>query len=318
MVYTDLMFETGKIPIVFSPYYDIGLYGIENLHPFDSKKYGRIYLHLVTSTGIGQERFYSPNEATEHDLRRVHSVEYLASLKKPLRIAAIAELMSLSIIPGKLLDRHLLRPMRYATGGTILAFSLATQHGWAINLSGGYHHAKSDEGGGFCYYADVPIAARLFWEENPGFILAVVDLDAHQGNGNACILGDDPRVRILDIYNGSIYPGDFEARSYVDVDLPVGMFIGDREYLDTLEKGFEELFNGPVPDIIVYNAGTDVLRGDPLGGMGISEEGIIKRDEMVFDAARSRGIPIVMVLSGGYTRKSAGVIASSIENLLTK
>jgi len=69
------------------------------------------------------------------------------------------------------------------------------------------------------------------------------------------------------------------------------------------------------PDVVIYNAGTDVLRGDPLGNLAISEEGVMERDRLVFSTFRALNIPVVMLLSGGYSKASAGVIASSIVNL---
>ena len=78
--------------------------------------------------------------------------------------------------------------MRYATGGTVLACRLALEHGVAINLGGGYHHAAAGWGGGFCVYADVPLAAKVLHDEGRVGKVLVVDLDAHQGNGTAADL----------------------------------------------------------------------------------------------------------------------------------
>jgi histone deacetylase 11 len=72
------------------------------------------------------------------------------------------------------------------------------------------------------------------------------------------------------------------------------------------------------PNIIFYNAGTDIYEDDPLGALSITKEGIIARDEMIFQACRSHNIPIVMVLSGGYTKQSAEIIAESLYNLHDK
>lgn len=89
----------------------------------------------------------------------------------------------------------------------------------------------------------------------------------------------------------------------------------DDEYLGKVELHTEGALNEVRPDIIVYNAGTDILDGDPLGGLAISPQGIVKRDEIVFRAARRRGIPILMVTSGGYQKRTARIIADSIINL---
>ncbi len=305
-----------KLPILFSPRYDIRVLGIEKLHPFDSEKYGKVHRYLVDTVGIDEESFTAPDPATDEVMLKVHTPSYLNSLTKSSSIALIAEVMMAALVPNGVLQKHLLEPKKYATGGTIQGAGLALEQGWAINLAGGYHHAKADSGGGFCFFADVPIALTIMWEGHPGRKVLIVDLDAHQGNGNASIFRDDPRVDIFDIFNGYIYPGDHEAARHVKYRYPVKMFVGDEEYLGILRRELPPAIDGSAPGIIIYNAGTDVLAGDPLGGMSITAAGIIERDATVFRLALERKIPILMVLSGGYTRKSAGIIGRSIENIL--
>ncbi len=305
-----------KLPLVFSLRYDIRVLGIEKLHPFDSEKYGKVHRYLVETVRIDERTFFVPDPVSEEELLTVHTPEYLESLKKSVTVAMIAEVAMAALVPNGILQRHLLLPMKVATGGTILGCRLATSRGWAINLSGGYHHAKADSGGGFCFFADVPIAVRRMWEDQPDRKVLIVDLDAHQGNGNASIFRDEARVTIFDIYNGQIYPGDYEAARHVKYDLPVRMFIRDREYLALLENELPPAIDESSPGLLIYNAGTDVLEGDPLGGMRITAGGIIRRDGIVFRTAIERKIPILMVLSGGYTRMSAGIIGKSIENIL--
>jgi len=305
-----------KLPIIFSPRYDIRVLGIEKLHPFDSEKYGKVHRYLVETVGIDEGAFYAPSRASDDVLLKVHTPMYLDSLNKSVNVSLIAEVVMAALLPNRILQKHLLEPIRYATGGTILGVTLAIEQDWAINLAGGYHHAKSDSGGGFCFFADVPVAVRKMWEDHPDRKVLIVDLDAHQGNGNASIFGDDPRVDIFDVFNGFIYPGDHEAARCVKYNHPVHMFIRDGEYLGLLESELPRAIEQSSPGLIIYNAGTDVLIGDPLGGMNITAEGIIRRDGIVFQIAIARKIPILMVLSGGYTKKSAGVIGRSIGNIL--
>jgi histone deacetylase 11 len=305
-----------RLPIIYSPRYDIRVLGIEKLHPFDSEKYGKVYRYLVETVGIEEGAFYAPEPVSQENLLTVHSVEYLNSLKKSVIIALIAEVMMAAVLPNSVLQKHLLVPKKYATGGTILGCELALEYGWAINLAGGYHHAKADSGGGFCFFADVPIAVKKLWEKRADLPVMIIDLDAHQGNGNAAIFGDDPRVSIFDVFNGHIYPGDYEVARYVEYNHPVKMYIGDGEYLGLLKMELPAAIDRSAPGLIIYNAGTDVLKGDMLGGMGITAEGIVERDELVFKSALERNIPILMLLSGGYTRGSAKIIGRSIENIL--
>jgi len=307
---------SNKIPIIFSKHYDITLLGLQRLHPFDSEKYGRVYQYLVNKVGIDKNRFYIPEIVSEKDLLSVHTSEYLSSLNHSINIARIAELMIITLVPNFILQSRVLKPMKYATGGTILGCQLAMEYGWAINLSGGYHHAKAESGGGFCFFADIPIAVYRLFKENSGMSIMIVDLDAHQGNGYASIFKNDSRIHIFDVYNKEIYPQDLEAKRYIEFDYPVKSYVEDKEYLSLLERELGGAMVKSKPNLIIYNAGTDVLKRDPLGCMSISEDGIIKRDQIVFTNVLNHKIPVVMLLSGGYTRKSATVIGRSIENIL--
>lgn len=303
-----------KIPLVFHPSYDISLLGLEKLHPFDSCKYGKVFALLKAQ--YHKDRFYTPEPISTADLLKVHSRTYLDSLKDSKQIARITELPLLSYVPNFLLQYFFIDSMKLATGGTVLAAQHALQEGWAINLSGGYHHAKHDCGGGFCAFADIPLAIVKLWEKNPKLKVMIVDLDAHQGNGHESYFEKDDRVVIYDVYNGQIYPQDFKTRTRIDYNYPVTSGIRDVAYLGLLKDTLALAIEESKPNLIIYNAGTDVFEHDPLGAMCISAEGICQRDEIVFTFAQKYQVPIVMVLSGGYTQESAAVIGKSILNIL--
>jgi Deacetylases, including yeast histone deacetylase and acetoin utilization protein len=318
-----------KAPIVYDDEYNIGLFGFEKLHPFDSKKYGRAYQSLIDS-GMKKGQFLKPGKmVTDEDLRTVHSQRYLDSLKNSENVLDIAGMLCggwlgflEKFIPNFILQKCLLNPMRKATAGTALAAKLAVENKKNfVNLSGGYHHAKADEGGGFCYFADIPYAVKRLWEKNPDLKVMVVDLDAHQGNGHEDILKDDKRVSIFDVYGGNNYPGDKDAKKYITYDYPVmsgPSGIKDKEYLDIIEKNLPGALDKSKPDLIIYNAGTDPLDGDRVGRMHITKQGLVNRDELVFKFAKERNVPVCMVTSGGYTSESAEVISDSLKNLMNK
>lgn len=306
----------NKLPIIFHPDYDISLLGLEKLHPFDSCKYGKVAEYLAQH-GICKTRFYEPKKITDQELTQVHSQAYLDSLKDSSVVARITEIGLLSYVPHFLVKRTLLNAMKLATGGTVLGADLALKEGWAINLSGGYHHAKAQNGEGFCVYADIPLAVKKVLEKHPDFKIMVIDLDAHQGNGHESCLKDEKRVTIFDIYNKDVYPHDIEAQKRIDFNYPVPAGITDEPYLSLVSTYVPQALDQVQPNLIIYNAGTDIFGEDPLGRMRISEQGIIKRDELVFTYAKERNIPILMVLSGGYTQKSASIIGKSIHHVLT-
>eukprot|EP01088_Endostelium_zonatum_P013876 TRINITY_DN287_c0_g3_i1.p1 TRINITY_DN287_c0_g3~~TRINITY_DN287_c0_g3_i1.p1 ORF type:complete len:297 (+),score=74.62 TRINITY_DN287_c0_g3_i1:418-1308(+) len=239
----------------------------------------------------------------------------------------MAEVPLIAVLPSWLVRQKLLNPMLIQTGGTILAARLASIYGWAINLGGGYHHCSACEGGGFCIYADISLTIKFyqtFFQAKTGRRpkTLIVDLDAHQGNGHERDFGDDDDVVIMDVFNGQIYPGDYEAKQGIKIMKQVNSGIADDQYLSIVQDGLNEAYtvwgNSNGYDLVIYNAGTDCLEGDPLGRMNVSPAGIVKRDELVWNAAISRNNPIVMVLSGGYQKTNAKIIADSIENLVGK
>jgi histone deacetylase 11 len=339
---TPISKTAHKVPIIYSPEYNITFGGLERLHPFDAQKYGKIRAYLVNNLGLADERLYTPPMVSDNELLKVHTQEYLDSLTTSSTMAQITEIPLVAVVPNVFVQKYVLKPMRYATGGTVLGARLALEHGWAINLGGGYHHAKDNEGGGFCVYADAPLALATLREQHTQLKAMIIDLDAHQGNGNSIALKDqildeqgefkrDASVALFDIYNKDVWPAgdaDFvigicdlflrvesEAIKPVKYNYPVATGTADAEYLSILQQNLPQALDEFAPDFIIYNAGTDILAGDEVGRLQVSAQGIIERDEFVFAQARKRGIPILMILSGGYTQQSAGVISESIANL---
>ncbi|KAG1335409.1 histone deacetylase 2 [Cocos nucifera] len=308
----------SKVPLIYSTSYDIAFLGIEKLHPFDSSKWGRICKFLIKEGVLDWARIVEPLEASKDDLLVVHSEAYLSSLKRSLTVSIIIEVPPVAILPNFLVQKKVLFPFRKQVGGSILAAKLAIERGWAINVGGGFHHCSSEKGGGFCAYADISLCIHFAFVRLNISRVMIIDLDAHQGNGHEIDFSNDRRVYILDIYNSGIYPFDLEARRYIDQKVELLSGTKTNEYLEQLDKALEVARNNFNPELVVYNAGTDILDGDPLGRLKVSPEGVSIRDERVFRFAREKNIPLLMLTSGGYMKSSARVIADSIINLSKK
>ena len=309
------------IPIIYHEEYNITIGGLAKLSVFDAEKYGKIYNRIINEFNLSPSQFCIPSgEVSQETLLRVHSERYLESLKNSSVVSKAVYVSLLSFVPNFIVQKYLLRPMRLATQGTIDAIDLAVEYGWAINLAGGYHHAKHCLADGHCIYADIPLAVIRACEEYSANKCLIVDLDAHQGNGYEELIGGWPQVDIFDVYNGSpgFYPNDRYAAQFITYDYPVNSFIQDEEYLSIIKTGLPKAIEQSKPDFIIYNAGTDIYDGDRVGQMSVSREGIIERDEVVFRLAKEHNIPIIMVLSGGYTKESAGIVSDSIINLANK
>ncbi|KAK9699771.1 hypothetical protein RND81_08G195100 [Saponaria officinalis] len=309
---------SSKVSLIYSPSYDISFLGLEKMHPFDSSKWGRICQFLASEGILDKKCIVDPEEASEEDLLVVHPQKYLDSLKSSSTVASIVEVPPVAMLPNCVVQKKVLHPFRKQVGGSVLAAKLAKERGWAINVGGGFHHCSADKGGGFCVYADISLCIHFAFIRLNISRVMIIDLDAHQGNGHERDFADDRRVYILDMYNCDVYPLDFTARRYIDHKVEVRSGTSTEEYLQRLDNALQVAGREFDPELIVYNAGTDILEGDPLGRLMISPDGIIRRDEMVFAFARDKSTPLLMLTSGGYMKSSARVIADSITNLSRK
>lgn len=309
--------DDSSWPIVYASAYNVRFCWLEKLHPFDASKWKNIFQDLTKHLNITKDDIVKPTEISAEELLLVHTKKYLRSLKCSWNVAAIAEIPFLVLVPNFFVQRFYLRPMRFQTKGTVTAGLLALERGWAINIGGGFHHCSRDRGGGFCPYADISLLVRHLFEFKSDRVkkVMIVDLDAHQGNGHERDFTNEDRVFIMDVYNKDIYPKDAAAKSAVRCKVELHSFTEDDEYLDVVERNLESSLQRFHPDLLVYNAGTDILNGDFLGRLSISPKGIIRRDEIVFIKANERRVPIVMLTSGGYLKETCHIIADSIINL---
>lgn len=310
--------------VVYSPGYDMHLFGLERLHPFDGRKFSRAWREARKVLGeVLQRRTTKPaREASLAELLTVHTQTYLARLKSPAYLAEVLELPLLRRLPAFVLERRLLEPMRLAAFGTIVAAQLALANGLAVNLGGGFHHASRDRGEGFCCYADINLAIAAL--RAGGDLKAgndrvlIVDLDAHQGNGYERLAVGDSDIYIFDMYNRAIYPQDYVARKRIDYDVSLPTGTDETVYLQQLRKHLPQAIQAAKkPSLAFYIAGTDIYERDQLGGLGVSAEGILARDRFVLTSLAAAGIPVTVLTGGGYSPDSYLQIASMLEYVFT-
>jgi histone deacetylase 11 len=216
--------------------------------------------------------------------------------------------------------------MRWAVAGSLVAAREALTSGVAVNLSGGYHHAKPDGGEGFCVYNDIAYLVHGLRAEGrlaDHDRVAYIDLDAHQGNGVCHHFLADPLVFVYDAFNPRIYPAfDSVARDRIDCPLPLPADCTGVEYLRLLAQSLPGFLDSIGRDgrlrLAVYNAGTDVFAGDALGGLNLSTADVLSRDLYVVEQLRSRNVPVVMLPSGGYSKESYRLMGNTVVELLRR
>ena len=174
---------------------------------------------------------------------------------------------------------------------------MALQDGISGNLAGGTHHAMPDHGEGFCVFNDVAVAVRVLQRTMWASRALIIDCDVHQGNGTAEILKDDPDVFTFSIHGEKNYPF-LKPPSSLDIGLDDGT--EDGEYLDTLGDALDDIFGRFKPDVVFYLGGIDPLESDHFGRLSLTMNGLYNRDRIVIKRVHQEGIPLVLLLSGGY------------------
>lgn len=254
-------------------------------------KFPALYRILRREGLVREQDVLAPDRASWNDLLLVHTPGYLARLDRG-RLGRRAQRRM-----GLPWSRGLVRRSRLAVQGTVDAARMALEDGIAANLAGGTHHAFPDRGEGFCVLNDVAVAVRLLRRSGRARRILVLDLDVHQGNGTAAALSDEPGVTTFSLHAEKNYPWR-KVPSTRDAGLPDGT--GDEAYLRALADELPGLLERSRTDLAFYLAGVDPAAGDRYGRLSLTREGLRRRDRLVLRSLREAGVPVTLLLSGGY------------------
>jgi len=289
--------------LVYHPNYDLNL----GPHVFPSQKFRLIQLMLLREGIAGPEDFVLPEEASDVDLLRVHTAQWIEKMRNGTLTAS--EIMKLEVP----YSTELARACWLAAGGSILAGQLALRDGFGCNLGGGFHHAYANHGEGFCAINDVAVAIRRLQADGAIRKAMVVDADVHHGNGTAHIFRDDESVFTISIHQLNNYPAH---KPPSNVDLNLDDRVEDDEYMETLLPVVTESLEKFAPDIVFYVGGADPFCEDQLGGLMLTKKGLKERDKRVFEEARKRGVPVATTLAGGYARQVEDTVRIHLNTIL--
>lgn len=268
-------------------------------HRFPISKYRLLREVLARGPRASVCEFHVPHAATDEQLRLVHTADYVHRVANGLLPKKAVRRIGFPWSPG-LVERS-----RRSTGATIEAARAAISEGVAVNLAGGTHHAFADRGEGFCVFNDVAVAARLMQAEGRILTGFVIDCDVHQGNGTAEIFQHDPTVTTFSIHGKRNYP---LKKTNSDLDVALDDGADDGVYLDALNRSLTQLFDVRSPDLVFYLAGADPFAQDRLGKLQLTKQGLRQRDTMILQRCRSRCIPCVIVMAGGYAEDVQDIV----------
>jgi acetoin utilization deacetylase AcuC-like enzyme len=272
---------------VHHPAYEVNI----GLHVFPTAKFRLVRERLIEDGTIKESDILTPESATDGDVALVHPPEYIEKINAGGLSHAEELMLEVPFSP------ELREAMWLCAGGSALTGRQALEHRVASHLGGGFHHAFPDHGEGFCLINDVAVAIRVLQRDRAIERAMVIDLDVHHGNGTAAIFADDPTVFTFSMHQQNNYPA---AKPPSDLDLGLPDRIQDREYLGLLEQHLPRIVEQHSPDLAYYLAGADPYQQDQLGGLGLTLDGLRRRDRLVLEILSGAGVPVATMTAGGY------------------
>ena len=287
-------------------------------HPENPDRLRAVYSVLEDQEIQGKTAFLQPREATAEEIQRIHTESYYQSIE------STRDCGHLQLDPDTHVSSQSYRAAKLAAGGLCVLIDAVcsgeVRNGFALVRPPG-HHAEASRGMGFCIYNNVAIGARYAQHRNLAEKVLIVDWDLHHGNGTQHTFESDPTILYFSSHQFPYYPGTGRpdevgkgrGEGYtVNVPLPGGQ--GDGDFIRIYQEILEPIANQFQPDLVLVSAGFDTYYRDPLGGMGVTEEGYaeITRILMRIADARCQG-RIVLTLEGGYDLHG---LASSVRRVI--
>jgi acetoin utilization deacetylase AcuC-like enzyme len=263
-------------------------------HPFPMEKF-RVSKDMLLESGILRpEEIIEVSRADIHHLQRVHEADYIHQIESGQLGRKEQLRLGLPVTP------QLFRRSITEVEATRLACHTALAEGIGVCLAGGTHHAFREHGEGYCVFNDVAIAIRDLQDKQPNIKIMVVDTDAHQGNGTAALLQNDPRVFTYSIHVGRNYP---TQKVQGTLDIETVRFVEGEMYLKQLFVSLAGALDAFSPDLVIWVSGADNHRNDRFGQMHLSLKDIQRRDEVLLGAFIKNRIPVAVLYGGGYNRQ---------------
>ena len=260
-------------------------------HRFPMAKYDLIPQKLLQEGVITPDNLFHPQLLSEQEILTTHTADYWHKLKTGTLTDKEIRKIGLPM-SGELIKRE-----RYIAHATYECALYAKEYGISLSTSGGTHHGFAGHGEGFCVFNDVCVASNLLLARGQAKRILSVDLDVHQGNGNASIMADNPHVFVFSMHGEKNYPYH-KPKSDLDIGLADG--VGDDEYLSLLKYHLPQVLDDFKPDFVFYQAGVDVLACDRLGRINLTMNGLYERERFVVETVFNRQIPMVVTMGGGY------------------
>lgn len=296
---------------------DTLLHVMDGSHPESPARITAIRNALVKK-GIYQKLIhYEAPAATDRELQRVHSAEYV---KKIRSLSPKAGLVRLD--PDTAMGPMSLSAVLHASGAVVFATDLVMRglaHNTFCCIRPPGHHAGRANSGGFCIFNHVAVGVAHAFEKYGIKRAAIIDFDVHHGDGTEDIFKHDPRVMLCSTFQHPFYPHrGADTRSDRMLNIPLSAKSGRKEFQQAFEQEFLPALNQFKPEIIYISAGFDAHADDPLADMRLLDDDYAWMTAFIKKVANQHAKGrIISSLEGGYHLDALGDAACShIEALL--
>jgi len=304
--------------LIFSPkYYD---HNPGRNHPESANRLRSIINNLEKwkETGRVNWQFLDSKRASLGDVELVHGIEYVRLVEAVCKAGGgLLDLQDTVVSPASF-DVAL-----EAVGGALRAVDLVMEqscrNAFALLRPPG-HHASRYRACGFCIFNNVAIGTKHLLERYRLKRVAIVDIDAHHGNGTQEIFYSSDNVLYVSVHEDpSSFPGtgfadehgDGEGKGFtVNIPLPFGT--NDKTYTILIDEIVKPVILQFRPSFILISAGFDAYHSDPVGNLGLSASCYSKIFRILLDVAEHEcNGRLVSVLEGGYDLRHLGKMAAS-------
>ncbi len=289
-------------------------------HPESAKRLGVIVNELKKGRLSKSKnwQFVKPSKASVTDVELVHDYQYVRFIESVCKSGGDILDDGDTIVSPESFEVSL-----YAVGGALKAVDLVMEklfkNAFALVRPPG-HHAESFRAMGFCIFNNVAIAAKYLLEKFGLKRIAILDIDAHHGNGTQRTFYEISQVLYMSIHQD---PRDFPGTGFIDeigrgrglgytVNIPLPFKTNDPIYLKAFREIVLPVINEYKPEFLLISAGLDGHYTDPIGGLSLSMLCYQKIfDEIVEIASKICNGKIVSILEGGYSLRFVGKIAAA-------
>ncbi|HUH38893.1 MAG TPA: class II histone deacetylase [Spongiibacteraceae bacterium] len=266
----------------------------------------RRILNLLSAAGLLDKlEMIAPQAASKEELALVHDTDYID------RVAAISAAQGGYAGSGLPMPCGGFDIAALAAGGTRAAIDAVlnrtVRNAYALVRPPG-HHAEKETGMALCVFSNIAVAVKSAMLQHGLQRVAIIDWDAHHGNGTESAFYSDPSVLTISIHQDQMiygrglvdHCGEGKGRGYnINIPLPPGS--GTGAYLAAFERVIVPAVNQFRPELIVVASGLDAGFSDPTARMLLHSESFRLMTRYTMDmAARLCEGRLVLSHEGGY------------------